>query len=153
LITVELDTFIHAPRELCFDLALDVDIHAAAESRTKERIAGGRASGRLRLGETVTFEAVHFGIRQRLTSKVISFDRPSQFTDQMQEGAFSFLRHTHTFVEDSDGTLMRDRLDIAAPLGPIGWIAERVFLARYMRRFLVHHQDEFRKIVECYPMQ
>jgi hypothetical protein len=31
---------------------------------------------------------------------------------------------------------MRDVFDYAAPLGPLGRIAERLFLTRYMRRFL-----------------
>ena len=104
--------------------------------------------GRLLLGETVTFEAMHFGVRQRLTSKIIELDRPYRFVDQMQRGAFAFLRHTHTFQQLPEGTLMHDRLHLAAPLGPIGWIAERLFLARHMRRFLICHQNEFRKIVE-----
>jgi hypothetical protein len=31
---------------------------------------------------------------------------------------------------------MRDRFEFIAPLGVLGWLAERLFLARYMRRFI-----------------
>jgi len=149
LITIQAEILIDAPLELCFDLAIDMDVHVECERQTKERVVGGRVHGKLKLGETVTFEAMHFGIRQRLISKIIAFDRPDSFVDQMQEGAFYFLRHTHTFQTVNGGTLMHDKLDIAAPFGPLGWIAERLFLRQYMLRFLHHHQREFKIIVEA----
>jgi ligand-binding SRPBCC domain-containing protein len=91
---------------------------------------------------------VHFGVKQRLTSKIISYDFPHGFIDQMQQGAFYFLRHTHTFVETDGGTLMLDKLDFAAPFGVLGWLAERIFLRQYMLIFIKRHQQEFRRIIE-----
>jgi ligand-binding SRPBCC domain-containing protein len=55
----------------------------------------------------------------------------------MTRGAFRFFEHDHLFEPHGDGTLMTDVLKFKAPLGPIGWIAERVLLAGHMRRFLV----------------
>jgi ligand-binding SRPBCC domain-containing protein len=138
--------------EVVFDLALSIEAHLAAEKHTSERAVGERTAGLLDLGDTITFEAVHLMVRQRLTSKVVEMDRPHRFVDEMQRGAFKSLRHEHVFLPVSGGTLMRDRIEFEAPLGFAGRIAERLFLRRYMLRFLKRHQDEFRKIAEEGPI-
>src|SRR5438552_14827566 len=108
--TIVVETRIAAPIEMCFDLARDVDAHLKTSSSTGERAVGGKTSGLLELGDSVTFEGVHFGIRQRLTSKIVEYDRPNRFVDEMVEGPFASLRHTHEFVPDGTFVLMRDEL-------------------------------------------
>jgi hypothetical protein len=66
---IKLETYIQAPIELCFDLFRDIDLHQSTSSKTKERAIAGRTSGLIELGEEVTFEAVHFGIKQKLTTQ------------------------------------------------------------------------------------
>jgi ligand-binding SRPBCC domain-containing protein len=148
LIQVTSSILIIATRERCFDLARDMKTHAETMRQSNERIVSAPESGVLRLGDEVTFEAVHFGIRQRLTSKIVEFDRPDSFTDEMQKGAFKSLRHTHQFVAESAGTKMIDTLEIEAPLGPLGWIAERVFLRRYMKQLIEQRGRELKQLVE-----
>jgi hypothetical protein len=43
-------------------------------------------SGVMKLGDTVTWEAKHFGIKQHLTSKITAYERPYRFTDEMVQG-------------------------------------------------------------------
>lgn len=148
MIVVESDILVHVPRADCFNLARTVEVHLAAESRRQERAVDGRTTGRLHLGDTITFEAIHFGVRQRLTSKIVQMHAFDVFIDEMQRGAFQRLRHTHRFHDAPSGTLMRDRLEFSAPLGALGRIAERLFLRRYMQNFLHQHQNAFRTIAE-----
>jgi hypothetical protein len=68
--TIVVETRISAPIEVCFDLARDVEAHIKTSLSTGERAVGSRTSGLLDLGDIVTFEAVHFGIRQRLTARI-----------------------------------------------------------------------------------
>lgn len=105
---------------MCFDLARDLSVHVRAQSSHREWIVGEHAPGLLVLGDVVTFEAVHFGIRQKLTSKIIAMRIPDEFIDEMQRGAFKSMRHTHSFEDASGGTLMRDKLEFEAPLGILG---------------------------------
>ena len=97
---------------------------------------GGKTSGLLDLGDEVTWEARHFGVKQRLTSRITAFDRPRHFRDSMVKGAFRRFDHDHYFEQAPGGTRCRDVFDFDAPLGPLGWLAEHLFLERYMRRFL-----------------
>jgi ligand-binding SRPBCC domain-containing protein len=131
-----IETSIAAPIELCFDLARDIDFHTRSLEHTGEKAVAGRTSGLIELGESVTWEARHLGVRQRLTSKVTVFNRPNHFRDQMTEGAFSSFTHDHRFEVRDDQTLMTDEVEFRSPLGLIGWLADAMFMTRYLRRLL-----------------
>jgi ligand-binding SRPBCC domain-containing protein len=146
--TIHLETYINAPREVCFDLARNIDAHCNSTGSTSERAVAGRTSGLIELGETVTFEATHFGVRQRLTSKITQFERPDSFADEMQRGAFKSLRHLHGFEEYDGGTLMRDTFVWTSPLGILGNIADSLVLKRYLRRFLITRNAELKRMAE-----
>jgi len=139
---IELVRIIRAPRERLFDLARSIDAHVASATGTDERPIGDKSAkttGLLDLHEEVTWEARHLGVKQRLTSRITMFDRPNHFRDSMVKGAFARFDHDHWFdaIEgDEEATRCRDLFDFDAPLGPLGWIAEKAFLEKYMRRFL-----------------
>ena len=142
--TIVVETRISAPIEVCFDLARDVDAHVQTSSATGERAVGGRTSGLLELGDVVTFEAVHFGIRQRLTSRIVEFDRPKRFVDEMVEGAFASLRHTHEFFVEGTSVLMKDTLTWRSPLGPLGVIADALFVKHHLYNYMVTKQTDLK---------
>jgi ligand-binding SRPBCC domain-containing protein len=145
---VRLETRVDAPPERCFDLARDVEAHTASTARTRERAVAGVTSGLLGLGDEVTWEAVHFGVRQRLTARITRFDRPNLFEDEMVRGAFAWFRHTHEFRPFDGGTLMVDTFRYASPLGVLGVLADRLFLARYMRRLLTERAAYLKRAAE-----
>lgn len=146
IVTVEIQ--INAPTEVCFDLARDIELHCKTSTSTKERAVAGVTSGLISLGESVTFEGVHFGIRQRLTSKIVEYDKPKYFVDEMTKGAFKFLKHTHEFVPTTNGTLMKDTLVWKSPLGFLGKIADKLFLESHMRKFVVERNNKLKAIAE-----
>jgi ligand-binding SRPBCC domain-containing protein len=146
--TIRLETSIHAPPERCFDLSLNVDLHAQSQAYAHERPIAGVLAGEMRLGDTVTWEAVHFGIKQHLTSKITAYDRPSRFTDEMVAGIFQQLHHSHEFLPQPHGTLMIDVFTFRAPLGILGRLAEILFLTRYMRKLLLSRNRYLKQIAE-----
>jgi len=146
---IRIDTWIDAPRELCFDLARDVDAHAASTSHTNERAVAGVTSGLLELGDEVTWQARHFGIEQRLTAKITRFDRPRMFEDRMVKGAFAAFAHVHEFEDERGGTLMIDRFDYTSPLAALGRLADKLFLERYMRGFLLRRAGYLKQAAEA----
>ena len=100
--TIVIKTEIGAPRETVFDLARSIDLHVDSTSATNERAIAGRTTGLIQLGDTVTFEATHFYIRQRLTVRIEKLDRPVHFRDSMVSGAFSRFDHDHNFADIAD---------------------------------------------------
>lgn len=121
---------------LCFDLSRDIDLHVRSTHGTDEVAVAGVTSGLIGLGESVTWEATHFGIRQRLTSRITAFQPPAHFRDSLVEGIFKRFDHDHFFTPKNSGTTMRDVFDYESPLGILGRIADRLFVAAYMKRLL-----------------
>ena len=133
---VRVETLIDAPAARCFVAARDLDLHMRSVAHTGEKAVAGRTSGLIELGEEVTWRARHFGVVQHFTSKLTAFDRPRYFQDAMQRGAFKSFVHDHYFEEEGGRTRMLDILEFTAPLGPLGRLAERLVLGRYLRRLL-----------------
>lgn len=146
--TLFVETKIQAPIELCFDLARDIEIHCLTTAQTEERVVTGKTSGLLELGDEITFEAVHLGVRQRLSSRIVEYNRPYRFVDRMVKGAFKTLRHTHEFESLADATLMRDTLEWESPLGILGKVADRLMVESHMRKFLLERNRELKRIIE-----
>ncbi|MCM3617718.1 SRPBCC family protein [Sutcliffiella horikoshii] len=140
--------FIQAPVVVCFDLARNIDIHIKTTAKTNEKAVDGVTQGLLEEGDTVTWEATHFGIKQRLTAKVTQMEKPAVFVDIMVKGAFSSFTHIHQFVEEKNGTLMIDTFEYKSPFGPIGIIADKLFLEKYMTDFIISRAKELKRIAE-----
>ena len=131
-----LETLIEAPIERVFDLARSIDLHAETMSTSREQAVAGVIDGLIGLNETVTWEAVHFGIRQRLTSRITICERPAHLQDIMVRGAFVGFTHDHYFSRTETGTLMKDSFDYTSPLWTLGKVADALFLKRYMTSLL-----------------
>ena len=143
-----LHTRIHAPIEVVFDLCRSVDAHMASTGKSNEVAIAGVTSGLMELGDTVTWRATHLGVRQTLTSRITRFDRPHMFRDSMVRGAFKRIDHDHLFRSEDGVTVAEDRFDFDAPLGPLGWLANRLFLTRKMRLFLSERMAAIKVMAE-----
>jgi ligand-binding SRPBCC domain-containing protein len=134
-------TSITAPPEICFDLAREIDLHIKSTPGTNERAVAGITSDLIGLDQEVTWEATHFGIRQRLTSRITAFDRPNHFRDSLVHGAFSRFDHDHFFLREGNGTIMRDVFDYESPFGWLGRLADVLFLRSYMLGLLARRAN------------
>ncbi|MBO0939479.1 SRPBCC family protein [Fibrella sp. HMF5335] len=100
------------------------------------------------LGETVTWRARYFGIYQTLTVQITAIESPVRFVDQMLSGAFASMHHTHLFEPHSAGTRMIDMFDYTSPLGPLGLLADWLFLKRYMTNLLRQRNSLIKQVAE-----
>lgn len=131
-----LRTFVAASPEECFGLSLSVDAHTASMGGSGERAVAGVTSGELSYGDSVTWQATHFGLPFRMTSTVTEYERPHRFVDEQTHGPFSRWWHEHRFDAQDRGTCMTDHVRFASPAGPLGMAVDRLVLAGYMRRLL-----------------
>jgi ligand-binding SRPBCC domain-containing protein len=145
---IALETDISAPIERVFDLARSIDLHIATMSKHDEIAVGGVTKGLIGLGETVTWQATHFGIRQKLTSKITVCDRPHRFQDVMVKGAFKGFTHDHLLTKTANGTLMHDVFDYESPLWFLGKIADALFLESYMTEMLSERNEVIKRAAE-----
>jgi ligand-binding SRPBCC domain-containing protein len=151
MVTLEEVTCIHAPIARVFDLARSVEVHVLGNVHFNEQAIAqsGITSGLLALGDVVTWQARHFGIRQHLTSAITRFDPPHAFQDTMLHGAFAHMQHDHFFCALPGGiTEMRDIFRFAAPIPLLGLIAESLVLRNYMSNLLRERNEVIRQVAE-----
>jgi hypothetical protein len=146
---IYLETKIAAPPERCFLLSLNIDLHRESTAQTSERAIAGVTHGLIGPNQTVTWQGRHFGVMLTQETLISKYERPHHFQDIMLRGMFKSFEHDHYFDLMPDGsTVMRDELRFAAPLGPLGWIAETLVLRRYLRGFLVERNELIKAVAE-----
>jgi ligand-binding SRPBCC domain-containing protein len=142
------DIYIDAPVNVCFDLARNVEVHTETTTKTKEKAIDGVTVGLMENGDTVTWEATHLGVKQKLTAKIIEMEKPYKFKDVMVKGAFRSFSHTHEFIKSGTGTIMKDTFSYKSPFGVLGKIADKLFLEKYMKNFIINRAKELKRIAE-----
>jgi ligand-binding SRPBCC domain-containing protein len=143
-LTTEIDSDINR----CFDLARDIGIHILSTEKTNERAIAGRTSGLCEEGDTITWEAKHFGLWQRLTVEMVKVEKPIFFEDRMLKGAFKNMRHEHHFKEVNGKTVMTDKFEYEVPFGSIGELFDNLILKSYMTRFLKTRNRILKSVAE-----
>ncbi len=146
--TIKVTTEIESTIEICFDLSTSIDLHTISTKGTREQAVGGTTKGLIRLNETVTWQATHFGIKQQLTSKITDFNRPYYFRDEQVEGAFKLMYHEHLFEQVGEKVIMKDVFYFESPFGWIGSIFNWLILTGYMKRFLMARNAVIKKYAE-----
>ena len=145
---IKIETRIDASIETVFDLAHSIDLHVQSTAQTNEKAVAGCTTGLISLGESVTWEATHFGVKQQLATQVVQFDRPRHFRDSMVSGAFKRFDHDHYFESVAGQTLMKDTFDYTSPFGILGRIADFMVLKRYMTRLLRTRNGVIKSVAE-----
>ena len=129
---IEIVTSIRSTPEICFDLSRSIDLHKISTAKTNEKAVAGTITGLISLNETVTWKATHFGIIQKLTSKITAFRKPYHFRDEQVKGAFRSFTHDH-FFEQRDGiVIMKDIFEFQSPFGIAGRIFNKLILTKYL---------------------
>ena len=129
----------------------DVRIRTETTAQTNGKTVSGVTDEEIGLGQTVTFEGNHFGMRQRLTVKVIEFDRPRRFVDAMTEGRFKSFVHIHEFESSGGGTLIKDTVIWESPFGILGRIVDKLLLKRHLTQLVSTRNAKLKEIAELPP--
>jgi len=81
------------------------------------------------------------GIPVNWTTRIVKVKEPEYFTDTQLKGPYRLWKHTHTFIPQDGGVLMKDRVEYALPFGIIGRIAHALFIRKRLEQifdFRVH---------------
>jgi len=65
-----------------------------------------------------------------------------RFVDVQVRGPYRSWQHIHAFEARDDGTLVRDTVRYAVPLGPLGRLADAAFVRRDLERIFDFRQAE-----------
>ncbi|MBL7935026.1 MAG: SRPBCC family protein [Bacteroidia bacterium] len=146
--TIYLETVINADIKICFDLSRSIDLHQISTVKTKEKAIAGITTGLVNTGDFVTWEAIHFGIKQQLTSKISEVEPYVHFRDEQLKGAFKYFIHDHYFRTENNKVVMVDNFEFSSPFGIIGKLFDKLVLTNYMKGFLIERNQTIKEFAE-----
>jgi ligand-binding SRPBCC domain-containing protein len=145
---LKFSTSIKAPLEICFNLARSIELHEISTGGSDEKAVAGITSGCIGLGEFVTWEATHFGLRLRLSSKITAFEYPRYFKDEMISGPFQMINHDHYFEAENGRTVMKERFEFKSPFGLCGRLCDKVLMSTYMKNLILRRNKVIKEYAE-----
>lgn len=89
-------------------------------------------------GSLIDYRLSLFGVPFRWRTLIEVFEPGVRFVDVQLRGPYRLWRHLHEFEDAPGGTLMRDRVEYALPLGPLGALAHVLFVRRQVDAIFRH---------------
>jgi ligand-binding SRPBCC domain-containing protein len=131
---IHLTNFIASPLERVFDLSRHLSIYKNVfNGRTENFISG---SGLLNKGDTLTIQVKHFGKPRSVNLRVAGLEKGILYSEEQVKGDLQFYKHDHHFKQVENGTIMIDLVEFGLPKDPIGKLAGRFYLRRYIENIV-----------------
>jgi len=84
-------------------------------------------------------------------ARISEFEWNSHFCDEQLKGPFATWNHCHRisteFRDGVAGSLVEDQVEYTPPLGPLGALADGLFLHRQMEATFAHRREQLEKIL------
>ena len=77
----------------------------------------------------------------------VAYEKNVRFEDVMRKGPFARWHHKHLFREHEDGCVLRDEIEYALPLGPLGRLADPLLVRPRLRRLFDYRHEVTRREV------
>jgi len=87
------------------------------------------------------------GIPIRWLTEIERWDPPREFIDVQRKGPYRLWRHTHSFFEVENGTLMVDVVNYALPFGVLGRLVHRLQVARDIERIFDYRAGQIPALI------
>ena len=88
----------------------------------------------MQVGTLIQYRLRLHGLPVSWLTSIQAWEPPHRFVDVQVRGPYALWHHTHLLEPHRDGTLMRDVVRYALPLGPLGDLAHRLFVRRDVER-------------------
>ena len=72
--------------------------------------------------------SILYTIKLHWRTLITHYEKPYKFVDQQIKGPYSLWHHTHTFEEKDGGTIIKDNLTYAIPMGIIGRLIHFIYI-------------------------
>lgn len=110
-----------------------------------EMLSRGRIE--MREGTRLEYRLHVHGIPLRWVSRIESWESDRRFVDRQLRGPYALGEHTHEVEPHPRGTLSRDRVLYALPLGSLGEIAHRLAVRPDLERIFDYRRDAVTRLL------
>jgi ligand-binding SRPBCC domain-containing protein len=168
--TLEFTAVLAAPLDAVWAFHQDVSAALPVLSPPGSDVRVVSADLPARVGQRVEVAARGpLGVRLRMVARIVEFRPPPDdaaagggggavgspamrsavFIDEQEPGPFAAWRHEHRFdAVDDRTTRLTDRVTYRVPLGPLGRLADRLFVRRQLVAMFEHRHAATRRAVE-----
>ena len=99
-------------------------------------------------GTAIDYQIRLYGVPVHWRTRIEIVDPPNKFVDVQEKGPYALWRHSHIFNDVGGGaTEVKDRVEYAMPLGPLGEIAYHLFVARSLAQIFEYRERELEVIM------
>lgn len=79
-----------------------------------------------------------FGIPLKWVTCIAAVEAPYRFIDVQIQGPYRHWWHEHIFIEQDEGTLMKDKVEYELPLGAVGDLLHGPLVQQRLKRIFDH---------------
>lgn len=102
---------------------------------------------RMAAGALLDYRLRLHGIPINWTTRIETWEPPHHFVDTQLKGPYSLWHHTHEFEADGgNATVIHDRVRYSIPFGPLGELAEKLFVRRDLRRIFDYRAEAVERL-------
>jgi ligand-binding SRPBCC domain-containing protein len=101
----------------------------------------------MRPGALIEYRLTLHRVPVRWLTRIEAWEPGERFVDVQVKGPYRLWRHTHTFEARNGGTIVRDEVRYALPLGPLGELAHRLFVRRDLERIFDFRHASVSKVM------
>ena len=130
------------------------DLRLVAHAPSQESVTYPHAAG---VGTVIvtSFRLFPFlPLRAQWVARITEFEWNHYFADMQQNGPFKQWHHRHEFQPETrngiSGTVVRDAIEYEIGFGPLGALADALFVARQMRRTFAQRQQILPKLLSAW---
>ena len=100
-------------------------------------------------GTAIDYQIRLYGVPIHWRTRIEIVEAPNKFVDVQEKGPYALWRHSHIFKDiGGRATEVRDRVEYAMPLGPLGEIAYHLFVARSLAQIFEFRERKLVEIME-----
>ena len=93
-----------------------------------------------------------YGVPIHWRTRIDIWEPPARFVDSAIGGPYALWRHSHLFQDAGGGrTLVKDLVEFALPMGPLGTVAYHLFVARSLRRIFDFRTEKLKSLLHGRP--
>ena len=101
----------------------------------------------MREGLEIDYRFRWLGLPMTWKTLITLYRPPYVFVDEALRSPYAVWCHRHEFEETDDGTLVRDHVDYALPLGPVGRLVHAAVVARQVKQIFAYRQNKILELL------
>jgi len=101
----------------------------------------------MRAGALIDYRLRLHGVPLRWRTRIEAWEPERFFVDVQLSGPYRSWVHRHEFEDAPGGTRMRDRVEYALPLGPLGSLAHGLFVRRSVGAIFDHRRAAIEELL------